>query len=43
VTGVHGRVVNGELVDEETREQLHGVLEELRVHVVGRTRSWLTV
>ncbi len=43
VTGVHGRVVNGELVDEETREQLRSVLEELRVHVVGRTRSWLTV
>jgi hypothetical protein len=36
-------VVNGELVDEETREQLRSVLEELRVHVVGRTRSWLTV
>ena len=43
VTGVHGRVVNGELVDEETREQLRSVLEELRVHVVGSTRSWLTV
>jgi chromate reductase len=43
VTGVHGRVVHGELVDEETREQLRNVLEELRVHVVGRTRSWLTV
>src|SRR3954451_13748555 len=43
VTGVHGRVVNGELVDEETREQLRSVLEELRVHVVGRTRSWVSV
>jgi chromate reductase len=43
VTGVHGRVVGGELVDEETREQLRAVLEDLRVHVVGRTRSWLPV
>jgi chromate reductase, NAD(P)H dehydrogenase (quinone) len=43
VTGVHGRVVDGELVDDETRDELRRVLEELRVHVVGRTRSWAAV
>jgi chromate reductase len=43
VTGVHGRVVDGELVDEETRDQLRAVLDDLRVHVVGKTRSWIAV